>query len=96
LSPAQEKQWFLYIIRCNNGHLYTGISTDVERRLGEHRSGKGAKYLRGKGPIELVLQQSIGSHSDALRAEAAVKRLSRKEKEAVICTGRLPDKTLPP
>ncbi|MDQ6973135.1 MAG: GIY-YIG nuclease family protein, partial [Mariprofundaceae bacterium] len=59
------------MIRCRNGHLYTGISTDVERRLSEHRTGKGAKYLRGKDPLELVLQQRIGSHSDALKAEAA-------------------------
>lgn len=76
--------WYLYILRCGDGSLYTGITTDVERRLEAHRQGKGAKYTRGRGPLELVFQEECGTHSQALKREAAVKRLSRQEKEAMI------------
>jgi len=87
-QSAGEKTWFLYLIRCNNGRLYTGISTDVQRRLAEHEAGKGAKFLRGKGPLAVVFQQPAGSRSEALKAEAALKKLSRTDKEAVVQTGR--------
>lgn len=76
--------WYLYILRCGDGSLYTGITTDVERRLEAHRQGRGAKYTRGRGPLELVFQEECGTHSQALKREAAVKRLSRQEKEAMI------------
>jgi len=77
-------EWFIYLIRCQNGHLYTGISTDVARRFTEHQRGKGAKYLRGKGPLELVYQQKIGTRSAALKAEATVKKMPKKDKENMI------------
>lgn len=77
-------KWFIYLVRCHNGHLYTGISTDVARRFAAHQVGKGAKYLRGKGPLELVYQQKIGSRSEALKIEAAVKKMSKKAKENMI------------
>ena len=73
--------WKLYILRCGDGTLYTGITTDVEKRLEAHRSGKGAKYTRGRGPLELVYREECGSHSSALKREAEVKKLSREEKE---------------
>ena len=76
--------WYLYILRCGDGTLYTGITTDVHRRLEAHRQGRGAKYTRGRGPLELVYQEEWGSHSEALRREASVKRLPRAEKEALI------------
>ncbi len=78
--------WSLYIIRCKNNHLYTGISTDVERRFQEHQSNSpsGAKYLRGKGPLRLVFQTEVGNRSQASIAEAEVKKLSKIEKEALI------------
>ncbi len=78
--------WSLYIIRCKNSHLYTGISTDVERRFHEHQSNSppGAKYLRGKGPLELVFQAEVGNRSQASIAEAEIKKLSKIEKEALI------------
>lgn len=76
-----EKSWFLYILRCGDGSLYTGITTDVEARLAVHRSGKGAKYTRGRGPLELVYREECGTHSDALKRELAVKALPREEKE---------------
>ena len=57
-----EIAWFLYLIRCKGGQLYTGIATNVERRFAEHQSGKGSKYLRGKTPLQLVFQKKIGSN----------------------------------
>lgn len=79
-----ETNWYLYILRCGDGTLYTGITTDVEKRLEAHRSGKGAKYTRGRNPLELAYQEMCGSHSDALKREAAVKKLSREQKEMLI------------
>ncbi|SEM64004.1 GIY-YIG nuclease family protein [Halomonas caseinilytica] len=73
-------QWHLYVIEMANGALYTGITTDVERRLAEHRAGRGAKALRGKGPLQLVYQQAVGDRGEALRLEAGVKRLSAQGK----------------
>lgn len=79
-----EQNWYLYILRCGDGTLYTGITTDVEKRLEVHRSGKGAKYTRGRAPLELVYRENCGSHSDALKRELAVKALTRQEKELLI------------
>lgn len=79
-----EKTWYLYILRCGDGSLYTGITTDVARRLQTHAAGKGAKYTRGRGPLALVYQEACPSHSDALRRELEVKALSREEKETLV------------
>ena len=76
--------WYLYILRCGDGTLYTGITTDVERRLEAHRSGKGAKYTRGRGPLELGYTEKCGDHSDALRRELEIKALPREEKLKLI------------
>ena len=75
---------YLYILRCGDGTLYTGITTDIQRRLEAHRCGKGAKYTRGRGPLKLAYQEACSTHSEALKREAAVKRLSRTEKEQLI------------
>lgn len=75
-----ESKWYLYILRCKDETLYTGITTDVDRRLEAHRSGKGAKYTRGRAPLELVYREECGSHSDALKRELLIKALSRQEK----------------
>ena len=75
-----ENTWKLYILRCVDGTLYTGITTDVEKRLEAHRTGKGAKYTRGRGPLELVYTEECGDHSAALRRELAIKALPREEK----------------
>lgn len=80
-----ESVWYLYILRCGDGSLYTGITTDVEKRLEAHRTGKGAKYTRGRSPLELVYSEECGTHSDALKRELAVKKLTRPEKEQLIC-----------
>lgn len=79
-----EEIWYLYILRCRDGSLYTGITTDVSRRLAAHREGKGAKYTRGRGPLELVHQETCGTHSQALRRELEIKALTRQEKLAYI------------
>lgn len=79
-----EKNWFLYILRCRDGSLYTGITTDVQARLEAHRAGKGAKYTRGRAPLELVYSENCGDHSAALRREIEIKSLSRTEKMELI------------
>jgi len=74
----------VYLVRCRDGSLYTGIATDVSRRLAEHEDGaRGAKYLRGKGPLTLVFQQEIGDRSLASKIESRIKRLSSAEKSDV-------------
>lgn len=70
--------WFVYMIRASDGRLYTGITTDVERRFGEHRDPrKGARFFRGRRPVEVVYTESHLDRGSALRREAAIKRLSR-------------------
>ena len=76
--------WYLYILRCKDGSLYTGITTDVEKRLEAHQSGKGAKYTRGRGPLALVYKEEYGDHSEALKRELEVKALTRAEKLKLI------------
>ena len=82
-----QNRWYLYIIKCRDGSLYTGITTNVERRLAVHRENRGAKYLRGRGPLSLVFKKRIGSHATALKAECLVKKLPRFKKERLIRTG---------
>lgn len=79
-----EKAWYLYILRCKDGTLYTGITTDTERRLEAHNSGKGAKYTRGRGPVEMVYREVCPDHSAALKRELEIKGLTRQEKEKLI------------
>lgn len=83
-EEAMETNWYLYILRCGDGTLYTGITTDVEKRLSVHRSGKGAKYTRGRQPLELVYREECESHSQALKRELEVKKMTRQGKEAFI------------
>lgn len=75
-----DKTWYVYILECGDGTLYTGITDDVQRRLQAHQSGKGAKYTRGRGPLTLRYREVCESYSHALRREAQIKRLSRQEK----------------
>jgi len=86
---AERAEWYLYMIRCHDGALYTGISNDVIRRFEKHQEmGKqGAKYLRGRGPLKLVFQKKIGSKSAALKMEQKIKNLSKSQKEIIIHTG---------
>lgn len=75
-----ENEWKLYILRCGDGTLYTGITKDVDARFQAHKSGKGAKYTRGRGPLALVYTERCGSHSDALKREYAIKSMTTEEK----------------
>ena len=79
-----EDKWYVYILLCGDGTLYTGITTDVPRRLQMHRSGKGAKYTRGRQPLELAYTEVCDDHSQALKREWQIKQLSRAEKEKLI------------
>ena len=79
-----EDRWYVYILRCGDGTLYTGITTDVPRRLQMHRSGRGAKYTRGRQPLELVYTEACDDHSQALKREWQIKQLPRAEKEKLI------------
>ncbi|MBG7607328.1 MAG: GIY-YIG nuclease family protein [Verrucomicrobia bacterium] len=74
-----ETVWWVYMLRCGDGSLYTGIATDVDRRFSEHESQgpKSAKYLRGRLPLEIVLRREIGSRSEASKEELRVKKLPR-------------------
>lgn len=77
--------WHIYILRTAAGSLYTGITTDVARRVEEHAGGmKGAKSLRGKGPLELVYQCQAADRSEASRLEARIKKLPRRDKERLV------------
>ena len=75
--------WFVYILRCGDGTLYTGITDDVEKRLAAHRAGKGAKYTRGRGPLEPVYVEEQPDKSAALRREISIKKLPRQKKLAL-------------
>lgn len=86
-----EGNWWVYILRCADGTLYTGSTTDVARRLSQHNVGRGAKYTRARRPAELVYRELCGSRSAALRREAAIKGLSRAEKLALIARSGLTD-----
>ena len=79
-----EKKWYLYVLRCGDGTLYTGITTDVQARFSQHQAGKGAKYTRGRGPLAVVYTEECEDHSAALKRELAVKALSREEKEKML------------
>ena len=77
-----EQVWYLYLIECDDGSLYTGITTDVERRYAQHVAGKGARYTRMKKPLRLVGFRECGSRSEALKAELAIKKLPPAHKQA--------------
>ena len=81
----KDKTWFLYMVRCSRGALYTGIALDVDSRVKQHNEGKGAKAVRMLGlPVVLVYKEEVGSYSDALKREYEVKRLTKKDKENLL------------
>lgn len=87
IMPIRPKsEWSLYMIKTRMNTLYTGISLDVERRFKEHSGDnkRGARYLKGKGPLELIWQECVGSKSDALSLEYQVKKLNRRQKQSLI------------
>ena len=76
--------WYVYMLRCKDGSLYTGYTDDPQRRLAVHNGGKGAKYTRSRLPVTLVYQEEFPEKSDALRREAAIKKLKKAQKEGLL------------
>ena len=81
-------RWCVYLLRCGDGSLYAGITNDLQKRLQAHRSGKGARYTRGRGPLQVVHTEPARTRSAALCREAALKRLRRSAKLALLDTLR--------
>ncbi len=83
------KPWNVYILRCSDDSLYTGVAKDVERRVEEHNTDNrlGARYTRGRRPVELIYQEGYDSRSEACKRESEIKQLSRREKQQLISTG---------
>lgn len=76
--------WYVYIVECSDGSLYTGISDDVEKRVLVHNAGKGAKYTRGRRPVKLVYFEGCATKSEALKREMVIKKLRREKKNELI------------
>lgn len=80
-----EQQWLVYIVECADNSFYTGITTDIQRRLNEHNSeAKGARYTRMRRPVKLVFQQAVENRSQASKHEHSIKQLNRKQKVDLI------------
>jgi predicted GIY-YIG superfamily endonuclease len=84
MTTTSTETWFVYILRCSDGSLYTGITTDLNRRCEEHNAGTASHFTRSRLPVALVYQETQASRSLALKREAAIKALSRPEKESLI------------
>ncbi|MES9971938.1 MAG: GIY-YIG nuclease family protein [Candidatus Thiodiazotropha sp.] len=87
-KQAEHQSWYVYIVRCADHTLYTGITKDVEKRVTQHNSGSGAKYTRGRIPVELVFTEGVQTHGDALRREYEIKRMSPAVKRQIIEASR--------
>lgn len=79
-QSAQGAGWCVYLLRCGDGTLYCGIAKDVDARLAQHREGKGARYTKGRGPLEVVYREACETKSEALKRELRIKRMGRAEK----------------
>ena len=88
-SKKSYETWFVYIARCNDGSLYTGIARDVQARIAAHDAGRGARYTRGRGPLTVCAVRRCRSKGRALSIEAAIKRLPRTAKEGLLQPGQL-------
>ncbi|NQV25453.1 MAG: GIY-YIG nuclease family protein [Rhodopirellula sp.] len=84
MSDPEQKSWFFYLARCSDGSLYSGIAVDPAKRMAVHNAGKGARYTRSRLPVEMVYSEPLPDQSSALKREAAVRKWSRKKKEALI------------
>lgn len=76
--------WFVYIVRCADRSLYTGVTTDLSRRLRQHNAGTASRYTRSRRPVRLVYQERVKGRGAALKREAGIKRLTRRDKEKLI------------
>lgn len=84
MRGTKKKAWTVYIVRCANGTLYTGITNDLAGRIADHNAGRGAKYTAAFGPVELAWRRRKKDRSSASKLEAAIKKLARPQKEALI------------
>ena len=84
MAESEQKQWFFYLARCSDGSLYSGIAVDPARRMDVHNAGKGARYTRSRLPVVMVYSEPLPDQSSALKREAAVRKWSRQQKEALI------------
>ncbi|RDU34815.1 GIY-YIG nuclease family protein [Neobacillus piezotolerans] len=82
----EETEHYFYVLQCRDGSYYGGYTTDLERRVRLHNEGKGAKYTRGRGPVELVFARAFQTKTEAMRAEYRFKQLSRAKKEEYLAT----------
>lgn len=92
-TRSEGAGWQVYILRCGDGSLYTGIARDAAARFARHEAGRGARYTRGRGPLELCHVEEVASHGDALRREAAIRRLGRAAKALLAQRGSCATKT---
>jgi predicted GIY-YIG superfamily endonuclease len=93
--PRDPSEWSVYILRCGDGTLYTGIAKDVGKRLDKHRAGKGAAYTRAHLPLELVYQEAGMTRSQALVCEARIKTMPKARKEELARSSPAPGTTSP-
>ena len=84
MAETTNKAWFLYLVRCADGSLYTGITNNVPRRCKQHNAGTASRYTRSRLPVKLIYQESHASRSVALKRELAIKAMSRQEKDLLI------------
>ena len=84
MKMPSDDAWFVYILRCADGSLYTGITKDMERRCQQHNDGTASRYTRSRRPTKLVWQEVQPSRSSALKREAAIKAMTRQDKLALI------------
>src|ERR1700753_2908716 len=89
MKKRGKKEWSVYVLRCGDDSLYTGIAKDVNARLLKHQCGKGAAYTKTHLPVTLIYQENRMTRSAALIREAAIKRLPRSKKHALVCTPNL-------
>ncbi len=89
MAKTSDSQWFVYLLKCSDDSLYTGITTDVKRRCGQHEAGTASRYTRGRRPTCLVYLEAIANRSLALKRELAIKALARHEKMLLIRSGAL-------
>jgi putative endonuclease len=83
-KPKPKRTWWVYVLRCADGTLYTGITTDPARRLEQHNAGTAAKYTRARRPVAMVFRRRAANHGAALRRELAIKKLTRAQKEELV------------
>ena len=82
--PKEKSSWFLYILKCRDGSLYTGITTDIDKRVTAHNEGRGARFTSGRTPVKLLYYEKQEDRSKATKREREVKKLTRQQKLALI------------